>query len=445
MEAENILSSEALTKFQQKAWFRKTVASVLIVVILALTGYFAYGFIPKNYTLRITGGDILGNRHLIAKILKDEAASYGVNLIIEPTEGSIEAVKRVSEGKLDLALVQSGLEDKPANVHHVATLPAEVTHFLVKPSISEIEDLKGKIINTGSKSDGTRVTTKQVLDFSNLDAGVDYIETNYNFEQLVKMKDDKLPDAIVNISYSPSFVADFFVKERGYKVMELPFPPSLALRYGWVGEGAKILAFTYNTLPPVPAKDIVAVGVNLQLIANSEVNPKAISKLLEALYSPTVVNRINQKVDEASITTAASYPISPGTKAYLSRNDSFFSQETMEQLKNLLGLLFTVGSSSMIMMKWLKGGRLDDDDEIKEYITLVSNIEKEIGAMEQRGAFDLGELTQLSFKLTSLKSDALEKYNKIKLKDPALMDTFLASVTDTRNYVTILMDRAKMI
>jgi TRAP-type uncharacterized transport system substrate-binding protein len=443
MEPENILSSEALSKFQQKPWFRKTVASVLVIVVLVIAGYFVYGLIPKQYTLKITGGDILGNRHLIAKILKDEAAPYGVNLIIEPTEGSVEAVKRISEGKLDLALVQSGLEEKLTGVDHVATLPPEIMHFLVKSNINEIKDLKGKIINTGSKSDGTRLTTKQVLDFSDLAAGVDYIETNYSFEQLVKMKDDKLPDAIVNISYSPSFVADLFVKERGYKVMELPFPPSLALRYGWVGSGAKILAYTYNTIPPVPAKDIAAIGVNLQLIANSEVNPKAISKLLEVLYSPTVVNRINQKVDEASITTAATYPISPGTDAYLSRNDSFFSQEMMDQLKNLLGLLFTFGSSSLIVLKWLKGGRLDDDHEFKEYITMVSAIEKEIGAMEQKGDFNLLELTQLSWKLTSLKSDALEKYNKIKLKDPGLMDTFLASVTDTRNHVSTLMDRAR--
>jgi len=444
MEPENILSSEALSKFQQKAWFRKTVAVVLVVVILVLMGYFVYGLIPKQYTLKITGGDILSNRHLIAKILKDEAAKYGVNLVIQPTEGSVEAVKNVSEGKLDIALVQSGLEEKLPGVEHVATLPAEVTHFLVKSNIQEIEDLKGKIINTGSKSDGTRLTTKQVLDFSNLDAGVDYIETNYSFEQLVKMKVDKLPDAIVNISYSPSFVADFFVKERDYKVLELPFPPSLALRYGWVGDGAKILAYTYNTIPPVPAKDIVAVGVNLQLVANSEVDPEAISKLLEVLYSPTVVNRINQKVDEKNITTAANYPISPGVVAYLKRNESFFSQETMEQLKNLLGLLFTVGSSSLIVVKWLKGGRLDDDFEFKEYITLVSVIEKEIGAMEQKGEFNLTELTQLSCKLTSLKSEVLEKYNKINLKNPALMDTFLSSVTDTRNYVSILMDRAKV-
>jgi TRAP-type uncharacterized transport system substrate-binding protein len=443
MEAEQLLSSEALSKFQRKAWFRKTVAVILIGLILALTGYFVYGLIPKQYTLTITGGDILGNRHLIAKVLKDEAAPYGVNLIIQPTEGSVEAIKRVSEGKLDIALVQSGLEDKLPNVKHVATLPAEVTHFLVKPDIREIEDLKGKVINTGSKSDGTRLTTKQVLDFSNLEAGVDYIETNYSFEQLVKMKSDKLPDAIVNISYSPSFVADYLVKERGYSVLELPFPPSLALRYGWVGDGAKILAYTYNTIPPVPATDIAAVGVNLQMIANSNVQPEAVSKLLEVLYSPTVVNRINQKVDESNITTAASYPISSGTVAYLKRNESFFSQETMEQLKNLLGLLFTLGSSSLIVLKWLKGGRLDDDLEFKEYIALVSAIEKEIGELEQQGGLEAEQLVQLSYRLTALKSEALEKYNRIKLKDPALMDTFLSSVADTRHYVSLLMERVR--
>ncbi|MDF2664109.1 MAG: hypothetical protein K0Q94_6900, partial [Paenibacillus sp.] len=47
------------------------------------------------------------------------------------------------------------------------------------------------------------------------------------------------------------------------------------------------------------------------------------------------------------------------------------------------------------------------------------------------------------YRLTALKSEALEKYNRIKLKDPALMDTFLSSVADTRHYVSLLMERVR--
>ncbi|QTH41288.1 hypothetical protein J4772_27625 [Cohnella sp. LGH] len=437
------MESEIITnQGQPMVWLRRSVMIILAVAVLALIGYFVYGLIPKQYTLKITGGDILGNRHLIAKVLKEEASAKDINLIIEPTDGSVEAVKEVSKGLIDVALVQSGLEDKMPNVEHVATLPAEVVHFLVKPDIEEVKDLKGKLINTGSKSDGTRLTAMQILDFSNLTDGVDYIETNYSFEQLVKLKDDKLPDAIVNISYSPSFVADYFVKERDYKVLELPFPPSLALRYGWVGDGAKILAYTYNTIPPVPAKDIDAVGVNLQIVAHSQADPQAVSKLLEVMYSPTVINRINQKVEEKNITTAATYPISKGTIAFLKRNESFLSKDMVDLLANGLGLLVTVGSFLIFALRWLKGSKLDDL-EVQGYIARVSAIEKEIGEMEQTGSLNLTDLSQLAFKLTTLKSEVLGKNNRITLKDPALMDTFLSCVADTRNYVMILMERTR--
>jgi hypothetical protein len=50
-----------------------------------------------------TGGDIVNNRHYLAKILQSEAQKKGLTLIIHPEHGTIQALEKVSAGQLDLA------------------------------------------------------------------------------------------------------------------------------------------------------------------------------------------------------------------------------------------------------------------------------------------------------------------------------------------------------
>lgn len=442
-EAQKYLD-KFLKKLQKNPKIRKTLQYITLCALLLTGLYFINGLLPHHYSISISGGELLGDRHYVTKLMEEQTLANGVDLSVTPLEGSIEALQAVSEGKIDLALVQSGLNIDLPNIKHVATLPPEVMHVLVKPDIHEIKDLKNKQINLGLKTGGIRSIAKQVLDFSDLKSDVDYLETNYHFEELVKMEDENLPDAIVNIAYIPSYTADYFVKERGYQIMELPFPASLALRHGWVWD-SKILAYTYHSIPAVPDKDIRTVGVNLQLVANSNVDPKAIKMVLESIYNPIFENKLHQEMDETNITASAYYPVSAGTKEFLARNDTIFSTKTVSKIQQLFGLLMTIASTIIIILKWFKGGdeekEVTRDKEFMEYIIQVHEIEKEIETMEEQGEFQLENLLQISHRLTTLKRQVLEEYNNAKLDDPGIMDRFLTSMSDTRNYISVLIGR----
>ncbi|MFK5108750.1 hypothetical protein ACI394_29960, partial [Klebsiella pneumoniae] len=79
---------------------------------------------------------------------------------------------------------------------------------------------------------------------------------------LITTRSDKLPDVVLDNSLLPSYIAEFMVTERGYRLLELPFPNSLALRMGWVAQGT-IPGYTYRIEPAVPPADITTVGVRL--------------------------------------------------------------------------------------------------------------------------------------------------------------------------------------
>jgi TRAP-type uncharacterized transport system substrate-binding protein len=437
-EAQKILDN-LLGRIQQNAQLRNAVGIAAVVALLGVGASFLYDVLPRQYALSITGGDILSNRHFLARMLQKEAASNGVALTLDPMSGSKEALTAVDEGRLDLAVIQDGLENKYPNVRHVAYVAPEPLHLLVHPDIKEISDLQGSRINLGSLQGGTRIVAKQVLGFSGLEDGVQYVETNFLPEELLQMRADKLPQAIVIASFAPSDAVEFLVKERGFVLLEIPFPASLALRLGWVAD-SKILAYTYNVKPAVPNRDIKTVGVNIHLVANKNVEPRAIFMVLESLYAPGLGTKLNFKLNEDLLTTRSGYPLSEGSKLFMARKNPLFSAATLDKLKGLFGLLLSTLSTVLVVMKWFKGGEPPADPVPWDDATFIAWL-AQVGELEQ--AFDTGsagastavareQALGLQAQLAHIKAEALQRAGLARLENPQLPHLLLLAIADAR-------------
>jgi len=344
---------------------QKRIIFILIVLLLGLAAKFAYELLPRHFNLSLTGGGLLSNRHHLAKILSEEAGQQHLSIRVMPTTGSIQAMDLVDAGKLDLAFIQGGLDSNYENIRHVATISPELIHVLVKPGIESIKDIRGKTVNMGSLAGGTRIVAKQIFDLSGLKNGVDYVEKNFSERDLIEMRPERLPDVIILISYAPSDVVDVMVKKHGYDLLEMPFPPSLAIRLGWVAD-AKILGYMYSIVPAVPPKDIQVIGVDLHLIANKNVDPRAVAGVIETLYGPRVANRFGQKIPESELLSPSGFPISSGTELYLSRKEPLLTEALMDKLKALFGLLMTLGSTLLVVFKWFTMEQKEDDQDENE-------------------------------------------------------------------------------
>jgi len=131
----------------------------------------------------------------------------------------------------------------------------------------------------------------------------------------------------------------------------MPFPPSLAIRLGWVSD-AKILGYMYSIVPAVPAKDIQVVGVNLHLVANKNVDARAVAAVIDTLYGPHVANRFGQSIPEANLLLPSGFSLSSGTQLYLSRKEPLLTQALIDKIKAMIGLLMTLGSTLLVVYKW---------------------------------------------------------------------------------------------
>lgn len=425
---------------QQTGMGRLLGVAVLLALfaLLILAARSVNRIIPREYAMTISGGEITSNRHFLAKGLQEAATSHGVTLELRPTGGSQEALAQVAAGKLDFAFVQGGLDAPYPTVVHVATVAPELMHFLVRPGIRDIAGLRGVRVNLGSKKGGTRVVARQILKFAGLRDGIDYVESNISTEELLTLRTERLPDAIVVTSFAPSEIVDQIVRQHGYRLLEIPFSASFARRHGWATD-SEIAAFMYEVEPPVPARDIKTIGVNLRLVANQQVDPRALLKVLVSLYGPRLETRLRMRLNEDQILASASYPPSDATRSFIDRNTPLFSHAILNEFKAGIGLLVTLCSAVLVIFKWIKEVPLKaepppmGDQALIGYMRQVADLESAMGAHLARGRLDGQAVSDLDLELSAIKAAALTHLGKSEFDDQHLPHSLLLAIAHVRS------------
>jgi len=429
-ESEAILK-RALDFIQRDRRIRFALAALLVGVLVVLAARSIYHLIPRTYVVTMTGGDIVTNRHYLAKIIQTEAEKRGITVVLKPVHGVNAELEAVSEGKVDLALVQGGLETTYPHVEHVATVIPEPVHLLVKPFVHGLADLRGRSVNLGPKDAGVRDIGLVVTHFAGYTENVDFVETSYSDEALLALPEHKMPDAIFTISSVPSYLVEILVKKHHYGIAEIPFPEALALRFGWVADG-QILGYTYNLNPPVPDKNVVTVAVDMHLVANARLDPEVTERLLEVLYSPSVSSHFRQQLDEKRATIPSGYPFSLGLTRYLHRNDSFLTLEVWNKIQSTFALVMSFAGMFIVVVRWFRAVPESghDDAELHGFLTEVADGEREMSAIAAAGAIDRARLARLDGRFVEIKAELLSRYSSLKLEDARLFEVVLACLRD---------------
>ena len=141
------LARRHLVRLQRHTPTRQLLAMLCLAGLLILCGYFLYQSLPRQYTLRIAGSEVVSNRHYLMHILQEEVLPAGVRLHIASASDANDTMARLSRGELDLALMQDADAERYPNIRHIATLPTEVLHVLARPPIKQLSELRNRQIN----------------------------------------------------------------------------------------------------------------------------------------------------------------------------------------------------------------------------------------------------------------------------------------------------------
>jgi TRAP-type uncharacterized transport system substrate-binding protein len=363
---------------------------------------------------------------------------------VRATAGSEDALQEVQAGKLDAALVQGGLEI-PSKVQLVAALNVEPLHLLVKPELvaKGLPGLRDKRINLSTLGSGTRILATHILRYAGLEAKRDYIPEDRPYTQLESLSDSAMPDAVFMVSTMPSSVATDLVQKRGYRFLPLPFAEALRLRDSTLLP-AEIPAYAYNVVPPVPAESVPTVGTRLLVVTHSKTSPEAVARLLETVLQSGFLRRANlPAVTESQITSHPELPLHLGAKRYLARNNPVLTSDTVQDLESLRSFLVSAIVGIYLFWQALRRRRFTGFDV---YLSEVTALEKQAHQLEEAASLDIPALIVIRNRLSTIKTEALEKFTAGNLRGEELMNSFLIHVTDVRNYLNqlILSERERI-
>lgn len=350
-----------LVRLQRHTPTRQLLAMLSLAGLIGLGGYFLYQSLPRQYTLRIAGSEVVSNRHYLMHVLQEEALPDGARLQLMPGGNASDTMARLDRRELDLALMQDSDAERYPNIRHIATLPAEVLHVLVRPQIRQLSDLRNRQVNLDRQGSEWREHAAQVLEFAGLRAGRDYLEANLDEEALMALPANSLPDAVVSASFVPSALAEFLINERGYTLLELPFPASAPHHLDW-GQASQIPAFAYGAEPAMPPRNLLTVGSPLHLIGHDQIDARATRVLLNTLYGPALAARLHMPFEEKSLTDSAGYPLANGVEDFIKRNKPLISKENYDKFKSLGGVFVSLVSALLVALKWLRGDPVIEEE-----------------------------------------------------------------------------------
>jgi TRAP-type uncharacterized transport system substrate-binding protein len=422
------------------------------------------------YSLSLTAGNPTDTRHELAELLRAEVSSRGLLLDLEPTVGSEQALDRVNNHNLDLALVQGGLAvGNRAHVRQVATLHVEPLHLLVKQVLfqevaTHLGALEGKTVNTGEVGSGTHTLSTRVLDFAGLrprqaDSSRGYMPSHLGRSQvLAEPASQNLPDAIFLVSSLPSRTARQLVARHGYRLVPLPFgeaftlsglAPAESARLGAGLEGGidpkrtyavTIPPYTYGVETPVPAQPLPSLGNRLLLVAHDSVETEAAKRLVEAAYAGEFAKTVQPPLDPKLLDYPPEFPWHSGTRLYLQNNQPLVSKDMMDLYHKAVAILAAAASGLFVLWQWRRlcseSSRLD---AFKHYFHRVNRLEERARLEGWTGSQDLADVLALQEHLVRLKTEALDRFTEGDLEGKELLGAFVTHVQGVYDHLSRLL------
>lgn len=457
MQTEEPMSQESKFRKALSRWGLGTLALVLLA--------FGIWFLlpsqpPRTNLLRLSAGSAAGLRHKLGERIAEHAEASDIHIVMQATKGSADAIDALIDGKLDLALVQGGLNvEQRDKLRQLAVLNFEPLHLLVSPKVPTSEDifesLRGRRINVGQPGSGTNLLSREILRFANLETGADYEETNLSYEQLMAAESDELPEAVFTVSILPSPIARQLIRKQNYRLVPLPFSKPFRLGLEDAKEtggivhrrigGATIPAFAYQVNPAAPSEDIRTIGYRLQLVAKADLPDDYAERITKLVYESDLAGLADPPLRSEDLNPSREFKLHSGASDYLKRNAPIVSGQLVEFTEQVLAIIATAIGGLLFAWQWLRSTwRRNRDRDFLARIKRVVEIENHAADYESDKSMSVDDLIQLQNELRSMRSEMVEDFQAGRIESLQLFSQSLKHISDANEQVTrvILHERA---
>jgi hypothetical protein len=416
--------------------------------------------------------DLMPLRQALAEQIQAEGSRHGLDVVLTTKHyGALEALEEVeSPSKIKLALIPGGITaGEYRTVRTVTTLTSEPLHVLVRPELAEkgFAALRGKRINIGPLTTCSHHLAREILEFVGLmpsarSASAGYILETASAEDLLHelrriesvreperaRAAGKLPDAVVFLAAMPSQLARHLVRGVGYQFLPVPFgeafcldrlnpPNSLGVRVDRSALAPSVIPpYTYGADPPVPAKACPTISAPLLLVAQNDIDPEAIYRLLETIHDSPLTSAIRPPPIREQL---YSFPGHPGIDRYVRRHDPLVTPEIASMLGRVAGGIGAFASGAIAVYTFLRLRKLN---RFEAYYQEIGQIERVARGLEQdpeAPTTPKALRTHLEKRLSDLKCRLLEDFAEGGLKGEASVTGIMAAINETLSILPVAL------
>ena len=380
-------------------------------VIITILGFvLAYQFVdpaPPDH-IRMSTGQKQGAYYLFARRYQEIFRGEGVELELVESAGSIENIKLLDEGLVDVAFVQGGLSgaSRSGGLYSLGSFYYEPLWLFLRSDIDagRISGLIGKRIAVGAEGSGTQVLALQLLGINRVDG---------SNTRLVPLNDQQSAEALVNGKVDAAF---FVASPKSQVVGRLLVSDSVRLLSFERAEAyTKIHRFLSRVVLPagivnmgldLPPEDKVLLAATANLVGTGDLHPALIDLLIYAGRKVHGEGGWFERRDQFPTPEFADFPLSEDARSFYNRGPSFLQRylpfwaaTQLDRLKVMLLPLFALMIHLFKIMpslyRWRMRSRIypwyrevlaidrraydsDANLDIDDALTRLSRIEREV-------------------------------------------------------------------
>jgi TRAP-type uncharacterized transport system substrate-binding protein len=331
------------------------VALILVTLVIVFACFWFFHSAPPK-TITITSGEKGSAYYSVAEKYAKILARDGVKLVILPSAGSAENLKRLADPafKVDIGFVQAGLA-KGQNIGKLVSLgsvsyqPLLVFHRLPKP-VEVLSQLTGLRIAVGHEGTGTRKLALTLLSVNGIEPGGATTLLEAEGEEAATALLAGKADAIFLMADSASSqTMRALLRTPGIGLVNFTQADAYVRRIGYLNKltmpkGA--MEFGKN----IPAEDVTLVCPTVELIARDNLHPALSDLLLAAAVEIHGRAALFQNRGDFPAALENEFKISDDAKRFYKSGKSFFYRYLPFWLASLLNRILVVFVPLLIIL-----------------------------------------------------------------------------------------------
>ena len=256
-------------------------------IALTLIGFIiAWQFVnpAPPHTITIATGQADGAYYLFAERYREILAEASVTLEIRRTAGSLENLRLLEAGEVDLAFFQggSGISTADGDITALGSLYYEpLWVFYRHPEVARrLTDFQGKRLATGAAGSGTRELVRALLEDNRIDSPADKLQALGGKAAARALRQDAA-DAAFFVASPRSPLIQELLHDKTIRLMSF----TRAAAYTDLNHALAAVTLpegVINLQANIPPQDVALLASTANLIARDDFHPALVSLLLQA-------------------------------------------------------------------------------------------------------------------------------------------------------------------